>query len=478
MTTVTGSDVLNQSVSALVKKNQSTNETNLARSLKTSNTTDTNKYTTTDDKIFGEVTTQSSKKKTFGVYATKQVVEDITPDTQSPVSDKIETIPVEEVNNLSNKTDIPITNDMDHGQATRQALVNTKQTVDESYTRMSDSNLSPSVSFAPMKTWAPYLAEKDDGLIGQEDFTPSVAGSPVPITEATMNGPASMTVSPITGATTATPAHLLGDTNESSVIETIPGKESNRSAGGWSTIIDKDQGGVPSYAVPKVEVASNYVSDPNVRTYIPDTMSLDEFKQAQTVMNGDIGDRSTCPDLNSAFNFDTDISDLNELSESLKGLLDFGIDTSWMDCFSDMLGSLPIGDTRDMFSSILGNGDIGSADKFLGNVSSSIIDNPGKTLLDLGNTYQAVADPKSGGIVKNLKTPSEASTMDSLLTSLGVTKRSLLSTSNTSNSKNNSIGSVIEIIDTPTAKSTNPNNGLLDYVLGKDDADLLRALPI
>lgn len=78
MSTLTGPDILNKDVSSLIQSNQTTNETNLARSLNTTTTTDTQKFTNTDEKIFSNAaTTKTTKPKSFGVFITKQVMKPI-----------------------------------------------------------------------------------------------------------------------------------------------------------------------------------------------------------------------------------------------------------------------------------------------------------------------------------------------------------------------------------------------------------------
>ncbi len=395
-TNVTGADVLNQDVSALIKKNQSTNETNLVRSLNISTVTDTTKFTTTDEKIFAEVTTQSAKKKTFGVYTTKQVVEDITPETQAEVADKVTEVPPEEVVALESKSGTTITSDQQYEQAVRSASTKTKTTAAADYSRVGDTNLSP-------------------------DF-----GLSVDISEY--------------------------------------GQPTNDDWRSKLTVYDK----------PKVDEVANFTDDPVVRSYIPATMKVDDYNILQDNMNGWLGAFSTCPDLSWACK--GGLFDFAALMASLRAMLGFGISSAWLDCFDTVSKDLALGDKLNMVADVTGNGDIATASKLFDKVSPSVITNPNRQALTIGNAFKATAD-STGTVTNSLTKGTGASEMDGLLGKLNVSKASLMSTRTAATAKNKSIGDAVDVIDMDTVRSANPHNGMIDYSVGAGKGDMLRSLP-
>lgn len=437
MTTVTGADALNKKVVSLVQDNQSKNETNLVRSLNTNTTTDTNSYTSTDDKNFGEVVVQSTKKKTFGVYTTKQVVEDITPTTKSAVADKVSTLPIDDVTNLQSKSGVDISSDIDYDRAIKTSSAEVVARSSEQFSKMSDGNLKPSAAF---------ISESIDDRL-----------------------------SPITGQVIGSPDYLSGW--QTSAIATIPGEVVPNTS--WKDLILENIGDVPTYEAPFSLDVNNYTTsiDPAIRSYVPDSMTLEQYREAQAIVNGDLADVSSCPSLNAAFGFDVSMFDMSTLTDKFKGLFDLGIDTSFMDCFPDMMGSMGVMDKLDIIAGIKSRGDIDGASKLFDNMSSSILDNPEKLVRDIGNGYSPTLDSFTGTISNGLSSASGSAKMDSLLTKAGVSKDSLFSVAGTKTNKNRSLGDELNILDTLAAKSSNPSNGFMDYALGSEISDLISALP-
>lgn len=117
MSNVSGADALTKSVAAIIKQNESTNEVNIAQGLQTSTPTATGALVASNEKIMGDVTRVSAKKKTFGVYSSKQVVEQKTQVTSTEVNDKLSTIDPEIIANLETKLGVAITTDLELASA-------------------------------------------------------------------------------------------------------------------------------------------------------------------------------------------------------------------------------------------------------------------------------------------------------------------------------------------------------------------------
>ena len=427
MTNISGSEAINKSVDSLIKKNQSSNETNLVKSLNITTTTDTSSHTTTDEKIFGEVIEQSSKKKTFGVYKTKQVIEDITPDVNAPVSDIVEKIPSNEITSLTNKTGIIITNDQGYAKAIKEANKLTADNASKTYSSMANTSISPS---------AIYISTEDGMLTKVE--------SGINKTVATTKSPA------IKGIYPSSPTLTYASKNV--------------------TFPDDDITEV------KTKVPINFTDDVVQRSYVPDTMTADEFETARGLVNGSLKNEINCPDMLSAFGFDMNLSMLGDTKDSLMNMMDLGIDASFLDCFTNIYGQLNVNDKMNMLGKLTGNGDIAAMDMVLNQVSPNMLQSPSRDLLSLGNKYKATKN--NVGKKTDLTSVENAALLNSVLNKAGVSKGDLLSTKTSVASKNKSIGDTITIMDITSIKSANGNNGILEYILGQDNAKLLTSLPV
>ena len=426
MTNISASEVINEDVGSLIKRNQSNNETNLVRSLNISTTTDTSSHTTTDDKIFGEVVEQSSKKKTFGVYKTKQVVEDITPEVNTPISDVVNQVPTNEVASLTNKTGVVITNDQGYAKAVKEANIATAESVSNSYSAMGNVSISPSTIYTV----------SDDGRL--TNVMKKVSSATV-----TSKSPALDGVYPI-----------------SPTLEYA------------SNNLELPEGDVSEV---KQEYPINFTDNATLRSYVPDTMTAEEYESARSIVNGPLKSEINCPDMLEAFDFGLDLSMIGDMRDSLMSMLDLGIDVSFLSCFDNVYDQLGVHDKMNMLGKVTGNGDIAAMDQILGQVSPNMFQSPGKDVLSLGNKYKATKD--SAGKKRDFSLAENTVLMDSILGKTGVPKADLLSTKTSASSKNKSVGDTIPIVDMASVKGSNKSNGFLEYILGRANARLLTSLP-
>lgn len=426
-TTITGTDVVNKQAEPLAAANMSFNEHNVVRSLMTSTVTEVDEFVVTDEKIFHEVAAQSAKKKTFGVYSTKQIVADITPETPPGAIDIVETTAPDVLLSLENKTGIEIVSDTDYAAAVEVALSKATSHIAESLDMVELFELSPSFSRSQV----------------------------IP------GGDLHSGISPMTGRDASIPDYLLKQPPVST---------------DWDTLVMQDKGGVPKYAYPTTKGPVNITSDGTIRSYVPDTMDMADYRKAQSLISGNLAGESTCTELDSALSFDVDITDKDTYVVDVKRMFKLGLDSEIINCFTSTISGLDITDKADMLNSMISDGDISSTAKLLNCVSPSVMSSPLRTIDDLANNHSAKATVL-GSITNRLTDVVESGIMDTLLVSAGLAKADLFDVGSTKTNGNRSVADDIPVVDIIAVKASNPTNGYTRYALGDYMAELLGALP-
>ncbi len=413
-----GMDVVNQKVVDLVRQNQTENETDLIKSLNTNTITDTQKFTATDDKIMGDVQKQSSKKKTFGVFDSKQVVESKAGSVASSGANKVNDVAADASTNLANKTGGDVSNDQGYDAAVSKANESVKGTIGDIRSKKSSTGFGISTG---------YFFD-DFGALG---------GSP-------------SSSSSSTGSSTTT------------------------------TASDANSNETPSLNNPqglKIKETVNRTADADVRAMVDEDVPVENFDRAKVLVNGPLAEDNSCPDLSNALGFDKLLDTISSGVDNLRELLGLGINPAWIECFASIYADLGLDDKLTLISDVTGNGDIASANKLMGQVSKGNLSSPVRDVFDIGDNYMPKLDSKTGKIIDTVTDSNVSTSMDELLAKTDVGRLDLFSVKGRSTTSNKSISDTLDITDVSVLAKSNSVNNLGKYALG-NKYGLLATAPV
>jgi len=432
---LSGPAILTNSVQSLIQANNTSNETNLVKSLDTQTVTDTKKYTATDKKLFSNAVDKKSRKaKAFGVFETKQVIKEVAYSKVVEDDGKVKTI------RTSN-----------HAKLISMSNASGK-------TIVTDSDMSSATTTIVGKVTELKSIEHSSKGNGTLDFS---LDSSMPVI------PTSRNIDLATGSIKSLSA------NNTDWVNPDTGKALPQLSGKYW--VNPDTG----KAVPSVKKeVKNFTTDATIRKYVPDTMSLDEFSSMQKLVNGDLNQFVSCPDLLSAFGWDKHLLNKANLFDSLMSMLGLtgGHNIPGLTgCLGDALTSLNQGDLGRVTDTVISSGSMNAFSDLIANTSHGPIANPTDSAYKLmGSNFKVKLD--SRGVPNNtFSNPEVATVGDNIFSSLGVSKKSVFTSPKT---KNNSIldGLVDDVISTKKLNSTNPTSGFGEYCLGDVDK-LLRSIP-